>query len=93
LFTLQHRRSLAPATIKMIYPLEQDTFIVMFYYRNGAFNNDEWSCSLWTHKNVFFTSYYNVQIQETSLVVRIKDVMNKFVQIGGGTVRSKKKLE
>jgi hypothetical protein len=27
-----------------------------------------------------------------SLVVRVTDVMNRFVQIGGGTVRSKKKI-
>jgi hypothetical protein len=60
-----------------IFP-EQNTYS-LFYYRNGTFHNDEWSCSVSAE---YFRKYLNAQIQETFLVTYIKDTINRFVQTG-----------
>jgi hypothetical protein len=65
----------------MVHSLKQDAFIVMSY-RNRAFNNDEWTCSDLTAKNRCLTKYPNVADQEMSLVALIRDLINRFLQVG-----------
>jgi hypothetical protein len=54
---------LALTTIKMIFSLERDTFIVMSYYGNVVFTNNAWNSA---YKNELFAK--NINIQEISLV-------------------------
>jgi hypothetical protein len=53
----------------------------MFYYRNGTFNNDEWSYSESGRKYELLAKYPNTQIYETSLVTHMSDVINICVRI------------
>jgi hypothetical protein len=59
----------------MVHSLKQDAFIVMSY-RNGAFNNDEWTCSDLTAKNRCLTKRCKPgNVSGGSLI-------NRFLQVG-----------
>jgi hypothetical protein len=66
----------------MAYSSEQNTFIVMSYFRNGTFINGGWSYSVVACKDEYLAKYPNVQIQESSLKAHIRTVINRFIQTG-----------
>ncbi|KAJ3663066.1 hypothetical protein Zmor_007375 [Zophobas morio] len=66
----------------MVYSVEQDTFIVMFYYRNGTFVDGEWVHSATACKQEYLAKYRDLIIQEASLEVHIRDEINRFVRTG-----------
>src|SRR5699024_2578615 len=66
----------------MVYSLEQDTFIVMSYYRNGTLVNGTWTYSLQACKNEYLVRFPDIQIQEASLMKHIRDVIDRFVRTG-----------
>ena len=67
----------------MVCSVEQDTFIVMSYYRNGMFVNGECVHSVTACKQEYLAKYSDLQIQETSLESHIRgDVINRFVRTG-----------
>ena len=68
--------------MKMVYCVEQDTFIVVSYYRNGTIVKEECAfCNL--SKQEYLTKYPDFQIQETSLEAHIRgDVINIFARNG-----------
>ena len=69
-------------SVKMVYSVEQDTFIVMSCYRNGTFVNEEYVYSVTVCKQEYLAKYSNLMIEETSLEVHISDVINRFVRTG-----------
>ena len=66
----------------MVYSVEQDTCIVMSRYRNGTFVNEECAYSATVCKQEYLAKYRVLIIQETSLEVHIRDVINRSVRIG-----------
>ena len=54
----------------------------MPYYRSGAFLNGELVYSVTVCKQEYLVKYPDLQIQETSLKVYIRDVINRFVRTG-----------
>jgi hypothetical protein len=48
----------------MVLSLEQNTFIVMSYYRNGNLQNGEWVYSIDACKEEFFAKFSNDNIME-----------------------------
>ena len=66
----------------MVYSVEQDTCIVMSRYRNGTFVNEECAYSATVCKQEYLAKYRVLIIQETSLEVHIRDVINRFVRTG-----------
>jgi hypothetical protein len=46
----------------MVLSLEQNTFIVMSYYRNGTLQNGEWVYSIDAYKEEFFAKFPNDNI-------------------------------
>ena len=67
--------------MKMVYSVEQDTFIVMFYYRNGTFVNGKCVYSITTCKQEYLAKYPDLQIQETSLEAHMRNVISRFVHL------------
>ena len=68
--------------MKMVYSVEQDTVIVMSYYRKGTLVNGECVYSVTACKEEYLAKYRDLIIQETSLETHIRDVINKFVRTG-----------
>ncbi|KAJ3643622.1 hypothetical protein Zmor_026323 [Zophobas morio] len=66
----------------MVYSVEQNTFIVMSYYRNGTFVDGAWLYSVAACKQEYLANYPDLEIQETSLEAHIRDVINRFVRTG-----------
>ncbi|KAJ3650158.1 hypothetical protein Zmor_021863 [Zophobas morio] len=66
----------------MVYSVEQNTFIVMSYYRNGTFVDEAWLYSVAACKQEYLANYPDLEIQETSLEAHIRDVINRFVRTG-----------
>ncbi|KAJ3662408.1 hypothetical protein Zmor_006758 [Zophobas morio] len=64
----------------MVYSVEQNTFIVMSYYRNGTFVDGAWLYSVAACKQEYLANYPDLEIQETSLKAHIRDVINRFVR-------------
>jgi hypothetical protein len=52
--------------LRMVYSIEQNTFIVVSYFRNGRFFNGEWTYSLSDLKNKFLAKYPD-NIQDGSM--------------------------
>ncbi|KAH0810715.1 hypothetical protein GEV33_012076 [Tenebrio molitor] len=66
----------------MVLSLEQNTFIVMSYYRNGTLQNGEWVYSINACKEEFFAKFPNCNIVEANLIAHIRRVVNRFVATG-----------
>ncbi|KAJ3646228.1 hypothetical protein Zmor_023823 [Zophobas morio] len=66
----------------MIYSVEQNTFIVMSYCRNGTFVNGVCVYSVIVCKQEYLTKYRDLTIQETLSEVHIRDIINRFVRTG-----------
>jgi hypothetical protein len=64
----------------MVYTrtLEQNTFIIQSYYRNGAVINEEWKYSVVLCKNEFLANFSQFNGQESALVAHSRDVINRF---------------
>jgi hypothetical protein len=65
----------------MVYSVEQNTFIVVSYFRNGRFVNGEWTYSLSDCKNEFRAKYPD-NIQDDSLLTHIGRIVNRFLTTG-----------
>jgi hypothetical protein len=66
----------------MVLSLEQNTFIVMSYYRNGTLQNGDWVYSINACKEEFFAKFPNCNIVEANLIAHIRRVVNRFVATG-----------
>jgi hypothetical protein len=66
----------------MVLSLEQNTFIVMSYYRNGTLQNGEWVYSINAWKEEFFAKFPNCNIVEANLIAHIRRIVNRFVATG-----------
>ena len=66
----------------MVYSVEQDSFIVMSYYRNGRSGNEQCVYSITACKHEYLAKYPDLQMQETWLEANIRDVINTFVRTG-----------
>jgi hypothetical protein len=66
----------------MVLSLEQNTFIVMSYYRNGTLQNGEWVYSINACKEEFFAKFPNCNIVEANLIAHIRRIVNRFVATG-----------
>ena len=66
--------------MKIVYSINQDTFIVMPYYHNGTFVNGECVYSITACKREYLSKYRDLIIQERSLEAHIRDVINRFVR-------------
>ena len=62
--------------------LEQDIFTVMSYCRDGIFVSEECVYSAIACNQEYLAKYPDLKIQETSLEVHIRDVINRFVRTG-----------
>jgi hypothetical protein len=69
----------------MVYSVEQNTFIVVSYFRNGRFVNGEWTYSLSDCKNEFRAKYPD-NIQDDSLLTHIGRIVNRFLTTGTARV-------
>ena len=68
---------------EMVYSVEQDTFIVMSYYRNETFVNGECVYSVTACQQEYLYKYRDLIIQNSRNIVRgIRDVINRFVRTG-----------
>jgi hypothetical protein len=65
----------------MVYSVEQNTFTVVSYFRNGRFVNGEWTYSLSDCKNEFRAKYSD-NIQDDSLLTHIGRIVNRFLTTG-----------
>ncbi|KAJ3665723.1 hypothetical protein Zmor_001204 [Zophobas morio] len=82
-----NRRTSASGTglfiVKMGYTLEQNTFIVMSYYRNGTLNADgEWVYSVQACKDEYLAKFPELNIEEQSLMTHIKRIVDRFNSTG-----------
>jgi hypothetical protein len=66
----------------MVLSLEQNTFIVMSYHRNGTLQNGEWVYSIKACKEEFFAKFPNCNVVEANLIAHIRRVVNRFVATG-----------
>ncbi|KAJ3662057.1 hypothetical protein Zmor_006424 [Zophobas morio] len=67
----------------MGYTLEQNTFIVMSYYRNGTLNADgEWVYSVQACKDEYLAKFPELNIEEQSLMTHIKRIVDRFNSTG-----------
>jgi hypothetical protein len=66
----------------MVLSLEQNTFIVMSYYRNDTLQNGEWVYSINACKEEFFAKFPNCNIVEANLIAHIRRIVNRFVATG-----------
>jgi hypothetical protein len=66
----------------MVLSLEQNTFIVMSYYRNDTLQNGEWVYSINACKEEFFAKFPNCNVVEANLIAHIRRVVNRFVATG-----------
>jgi hypothetical protein len=65
----------------MVYFVEQNTFIVVCYFRNGRFVNGEWTYSLSDCKNELRAKYSN-NIQDDCLLTHVGRIVNRFLTTG-----------
>ena len=68
--------------MKVVYSVEQDTFIVISYSHNGTFVNGECVYSVTACKQETLAKYRDFIIQETSLEAHVRDVIKRFVRTG-----------
>ncbi|KAJ3665321.1 hypothetical protein Zmor_000821 [Zophobas morio] len=66
----------------MVYSVKQDTLIVMSYYCNDTFENEEFVYSVTAYKQEYLAKYRDLIIQETLLEPHFKDAINRIVRIG-----------
>jgi hypothetical protein len=62
--------------------LEQNTFIVMSYYRNGTLQNGEWVYFINACKEEFFAKFPNDNIVEANLSPHTRRIVDRFVATG-----------
>jgi hypothetical protein len=65
--------------LMMVSSIEQNTFIVVSYFRNGRFINGEWRYSLSDCKNEFWAKYPD-NIRDHSLLTHIGRIVNRFLK-------------
>jgi hypothetical protein len=67
---------------KMVFTLEQNKFLMIFYYRNGVKRDEKWTYSLQTCKEEFLAKYLHQNVLEKCLTAHIHRIFNRFVTTG-----------
>jgi hypothetical protein len=72
----------------VVYSLEQDTFIIKSYYRNGVINEDgQWIHSVQACKDEYLATYLSVDIEGQFLMAPIRRIVDRFGATGNVSKR------